>query len=67
MFKFAGTSGGSHTCGSRENSRAHARTDPADAQEYPENDRREKKVSFFLFSMFGFVGYSIFSGPHPYV
>jgi hypothetical protein len=49
MFKFAGTSGGSRTVGSRENSRSHAGTDPADAQEYPENDRREKKVRFFLY------------------
>jgi hypothetical protein len=46
-LNFAGTSGGSHTVGSRENSRAHARTDPADAQEYTENDRREKKVRDF--------------------
>jgi hypothetical protein len=47
-LNFAGTSGCSRTVGSRENSRAHARTDTADAQKYPENDRREKKVRVFL-------------------
>jgi len=62
-FNFAGTSGSSHTGGSRENSRPHAGTDTADAQEYPENDRREKKVRVFYIILDQRCGSGLFLTP----